>query len=87
MICNYEKRSQVSSWQREGDEYLIIPAVGASSDLNSIGQAVGTAQEVGTELRNIVRSSVIQADDEQSVVDDLQTRTVVFGTGKILTVM
>jgi hypothetical protein len=87
MICNYGKRNQVLSRRWEGDRYLIIPAVGASSDLNSVGQAVGTAQEVGTEFGDIVGGSVIQADDKQGVVDDLQTRAIVFGAGKVLTVV
>lgn len=44
--------------------HLIIPTVGASSDLDTVGQAVGTAKEIGTEFGDIIGSSVIQAYDE-----------------------
>lgn len=39
--------------------YLVVPAVSTSSNLDSIGQAVGTAQEVGTKFSDAVRGSVI----------------------------
>lgn len=63
MSCNYKKR-QALFWQWDGDRDLIVPAVGTSSDLDPIGQAVSTTQEVGTEFGDIVGSSVIQADNE-----------------------
>jgi hypothetical protein len=34
-------------------------------------QAVSAAQEVGTKLSNVIWSGVIQAHDEQGVVNDL----------------
>lgn len=55
--------------------------------MDPIGQAVGTAQEIGTEFGDIIGSSVIQAYNKQGAVDDLQTWAIVFTAGKIVTVV
>ena len=49
---------------KRGTRYLIIPAIGASSDLDTISQAVGTTKEIGTEFGDIIGSGVVQAYDE-----------------------
>lgn len=50
--------------QVEVCKYLVVPAVGASSNLDPIGQAVSTAQEVGTKFGDVIGGSIIQAYDE-----------------------
>lgn len=71
----------------ERNQYLIIPAIGASSNLDPVCQAVCTTQEISTKFGDVIGSGVIQANDEQGTVDNLQTGAIVFAAGKIVTVV
>lgn len=51
---------------------LVVPAVGACSDLQTMIQLVGATKHVGAQVLDAGGSDVIQTDDKEGAVDDTQ---------------
>ena len=56
---------------------LVIPAVHARPDLDAALEVIRAAQEVVAQLGQILRGRVVQAHDEERVVNNLEARLVV----------
>jgi hypothetical protein len=57
--------------------YLVVPPISACSNLLTTLQPVGPAKEVAAQIREVLRSSIVQANNEQSLVHDIEARLVV----------
>lgn len=56
---------------------LVVPPVGTCSDLDASVELVATAQEVSTQLSDILSLVIVQTDDKQGRLNDCQTVCVV----------
>ena len=57
--------------------YLVIPPVRAGAHLLTALEAISPAQEVAAQIGEVLWSGVVEADNEECVVDDIETRLVV----------
>ena len=64
--------------------HLVIPPIGAGSDLNTTFQIVRSTQEVVAKIREVIGSRIVETDHEESVVDDVQARFIVLVAGESL---
>lgn len=56
--------------------YLVIPSVRTGPYLHAPDKAIGPTQEVAAKFRQTIRRSVIQAHNEQRLIDDVEARSV-----------
>ena len=61
----------------DNDLELVVPSVGASANLDTLSYLARAAEHVHAKLGRIYWLGVIQAEDEQSAVDDIEAIAVV----------
>lgn len=66
---------------KEEEAHLVVPPVGTCPNLLAILELVCAAQEVAAQIGEVVRRGVVQANDEECVVNDFQACRIqpVFG--------
>lgn len=50
--------------------YLVVPSIRASSDLHTPLKPICPAQEVTTKIRQVIRRCVVEAHNEQRVINN-----------------
>lgn len=61
----------------DNDLKLVVPSVGTSANLDTLSYLARTAEHVHAKLRRVYGLGVVQAQDEQSAVDNIEAVAVV----------
>ena len=72
IICSYTNGEGCVEYKLKNDTHLVIPAVCTGPDLDATLEVIRTAEEVVAEFGEVVRCCVIEAHNEECIVDNLE---------------
>lgn len=66
-------QAHIECWGTRDYTYLVVPTVHTSPDLDAVFKLIRAAEEVVAKLCEAVGVGIVEADDEQCVVDNFET--------------
>lgn len=73
--------TQSTTWHQSPflweNAYLVVPPIRTGAHLLTALKAISSAQEVAAEIGKVLRSGVVETDNEESIVDDIKARFIV----------